>query len=138
MEKIVCNLCGKDDFKTLRGLEMHQRNCKGSIKEEVEDFISNTTNEYNSDILGEKVYAGSPDSTESNSITYIIQVKTEKELLLEEIKDFLDTIKGSRITKEQADMIMEYYTKVTGKKALDSKCPSCLSQAFQTLKLNVK
>ena len=37
MEKIVCNLCGKDDFKTLRGLEMHQRNCKGSIKEEIQE-----------------------------------------------------------------------------------------------------
>lgn len=117
MEKIVCNICGKDDFKTTRGLEMHQRNCKGK-KEEIEDFT---------DIL----QTISEPVIDNN-------IKSDRELLLDEIKVFINDIKGSKVTKEQAELIMDYYVRLTGKPKMNSTCPSCLSQAFITLKKNIQ
>ena len=113
MEKIVCDLCGKDDFKTERGLEMHKRNCKGNT----------TVTEVNKEV---------------DEVIEEVKVSVDTNPFMEEVKAFIDTIKASKVTLEQIETLINYYEKITGNTLTSRTCSSCISHAFTVVKLNVK
>jgi len=153
-EEFKCPHCERI-IKSKRGLQVHieakhpetlNKSELDVIEEKVDEYIEEieeAVQEPEIDVVRENTIIDSPIQLEieteiTEEKTEVPEIKNSKEILLDEIEEFVSTLGGRNISPAQTNKMWEFYTRLTGKPGGCRTCPNDIFHCYSTLKQNIE